>query len=223
MVQTTKLIYVITEQHGFHKAISLLKHVKTEILIVFLFLFLLSITTYKFSARADSLLASGTGFTLYFEDSALTFQHYSNVEFDCVTGIWNATNGTLSLYNDKGALSFIPVDNCTLNIGTDSDRELQVTASNTALSESEGNYTSTILSGARVTLSWRFLPWSMIDNYFMLGVGLTGIIMMIAGPTIFARTFVKHGLDTESVEWLGYAMLMMVMGFGFLVVWLWPG
>ena len=57
----------------------------------------------------------------------------------------------------------------------------------------------------------------------MLGVGITGIIMMIAGPTMFARTFIKHGLDPDTVEWLGYAMLMIVMGFGFLVVWLWPG
>jgi len=57
----------------------------------------------------------------------------------------------------------------------------------------------------------------------MLGVGLAGIAMLIVGPTWFARTFVKHGLDTESIEHLGYAMLFVVLGFGFVVVWLWPG
>jgi len=196
---------------------------KTKILIVFLFLTFITAFTLTMKVKANSLLASGSGFTLYFVDSALTFQQYSNVEFDCVSGTWNATNATLSVWIDKGTVSFIPVDNCTLNIGTIADRDFQVTSLRASLTKSEGNYTATILSGARVTISWRYLPWSLIDNYFMLGVGLTGIIMLIAGPTMFARTFIKHGLDEDSVEWIGYAMLMMVMGFGFLVVWLWSG
>lgn len=197
------------------------KHVKTEFLIVFLFL--IFITAFTVKVKSDVLLVSGSGFTLYFVDSALTFQAYSHIEFDCVSGTWNATNGTLTVRTESGSLSFIPVDNCTLNIGTNTDRDLQVTASRTILTESEGNYTAIILNGTRVLFSWRYLPWSMIDNYFMLGVGLTGIVMLIAGPTIFARTYVRHGLDENSVEWLGYGMLMVVMGFGFLVVWLWPG
>jgi len=191
-------------------------------LIVFLSLFLLTITIYKYSARADSLLASGTNFTFLFEDSALTLQAYSDIEFICTSGIWNATNGTLTVRTESGAISFIPVDNCTLDIGTVGDRDLSVECSGAALSKNEGNYTATILSGPRVTIRWRYLPWSLIDNYFMLGVGLFGIGMMIAGPVIFARTFIRHGLDPDSVEWLGYGMLMVIMGFGFLVVWLWP-
>ena len=201
----------------------MLKNVKTNILIVFLSLFLLSVTIYKFSARADSLLASGTGFNVYFEDSALIFPGYSNIEFDCASGVWNGTNGTLTVRTDSGAISFIPVDNCTLNIGMIADREFKVECSGATLTRTNGNYSVAILSGPRVTIRWRYLPWSLIDNYFMLGVGLTGIIMMIAGPTMFARTFIKHGLDPDTVEWLGYSMLMIVMGFGFLVVWLWPG
>jgi len=201
----------------------MVKHLKTKFILVFLFLIFITAFTVTVKVKADSLIASGSGFTLYFVDSALTFQQYSNVEFDCVSGVWNATNGTLTVRTDSGTLSFIPVDNCTLNIGTTADRELQVSSSEVSLVRTEGNYTATILSGARVTISWRYLPWSMIDNYFMLGVGLTGIIMLIAGPTMFARTFIKHGLDDVSVEWIGYAMLMMVMGFGFLVVWLWSG
>lgn len=196
---------------------------KAQILIVFLALFLVSITIYKFSARADSLLASGTGLTFFFEDSALIFPAYSNIEFECVSGVWNGTNGTLSVWINEGTLSFIPADNCTLDIGTVSDREFSVDCTGASLTRNNGNYTATILSGPRVTIRWRYLPWSLIDNYFMLGVGITGIIMMIAGPTMFARTYIKHGLDPDTAEWLGYAMLMIVMGFGFLVVWLWPG
>ena len=199
------------------------KNSETIILIVFLSLFLLSITIYKFQVKADSLLASGTGFNVYFEDSALTFQAYSDIEFDCVSGTWNGTNGTLTVRTDSGSMSFIPVDNCTLNIGTVADRDFSVECSGASLTKTDGNYSVAILSGPRVTIRWRYLPWSLIDNYFMLGVGLTGIVLMIAGPTLFARTFIRHGLDSDSVEWLGYAMLMVVMGFGFLVVWLWPG
>lgn len=201
----------------------MLKHVKTKIIIVFLFLFLLSMTIYKFQVKADHLIASGTDFTLYFEDSTLMFNAYSNIAFECVTGIWNATNGTLTLRTDTGSLSFIPVDNCVIDIGTVSDRAFKVGCTGATLTQSEGNYTTTISSGPRVTITWHYLPWSLIDNYFMLGVGLTGIIMLIAGPTMFARTFIKHGLDSDSVEWLGYAMLFVVLGFGFVVVWLWPG
>jgi len=199
------------------------KHVKTKILTVFLCLFLLGITTYKFQAKAQRTLAYGTDFNIYFAASTLTFQAYSDIDFECVTGVWNGTNSTLLLQTDSGTLSFIPVDNCTIDIGTVADREFLVQCSGASLTKSEGNYTATILSGPRVTITWRYLPWSLIDNYFMLGVGLTGIIMLIAGPTWFARTFVKHGLDTETIEHLGYAMLFVVLGFGFVVVWLWPG
>ena len=200
----------------------MLKHVKTKILIVFLFLFLVSIAIYTFRVKADSLLASGTNFNIYFTDSTLTFQALSNIEFECVTGVWNATNSTLTLRSESGSISFIPVDNCTLDIGTVSDRDFMVEVSGASSTETEGNYTATILSGPRVTITWRYLPWSMIDNYFMLGVGLTGIIMLIAGPTWAARTFIKHGLDPDTMEHIGYAMLFMILGFGFLVVWLWP-
>jgi len=193
------------------------------LLIVFLSLFLLGITIYKFQVKADSLLASGTDFNIYFEDSSLIFQADYTVSFDCITGVWNATNGTLTLRTESGSISFIPVDNCSLDIGTVADREFNVQCSGASLTKSNGNYSAVITSGPRVTITWRYLPWSLIDNYFMLGVGLTGIVMLITGPTWFARTFVKHGLDTETIEHLGYAMLFVVLGFGFVVVWLWPG
>lgn len=172
--------------------------------------------------NAQNLLAYGENFNIEIEDASLQFQGTYDIDFECVTGAWNATNGTLSVWLERGSISFIPVDNCTLDIGTIADREFQVECSGATLTKSEGNYTATISSGPRVTISWRFLPWSLIDNYFMFGVGLTGIIMLIAGPTWFARTFIKHGLDTETIEHLGYAMLLLVMGFGFVVVWLWP-
>lgn len=192
-------------------------------LIVFLSLTILLSYRIKTQAIIISTIISGSDFSLYFENSTLTFQTDYDIDFECVTGIWNATNGTLSVGRETGTISFIPVDNCTLDISTVADREFSVQCSGASLTRNEGNYTASILSGPRVTISWRFLAWSLIDNYFMLGVGLTGIIMLIAGPTLFARTFIKHGLDEYSVEWLGYAMLFVVMGFGFVVVWLWPG
>ena len=198
------------------------KYIKTGILIVFFAIFI-GTAFYKLKVYSDVFLVTGSDFDIYLANSTLNFQAAYDVSFTCLSGVWNGTNSTLILRLETGSISFIALDDCTLFISTIADRGFSVQASGLTLTQNNGNYSAVITSGPRVTISWRYLPWSAIDNYFMLGVGITGIVMLIAGPTWFARTFIKHGLDTETVEHLGYAMLFIIMGFGFMVVWLWPG
>lgn len=197
------------------------KTVRNSILIVFLFLAFILCLSLITKVKSDSLLVSGSNLSFHFANATASFQAYSYVEFECVSGEWNGTNANLTVRTHSGSLAFIPVDNCTLDIGTVSDRTMLVTASNATLIKINGNYSAAVLNGSRIVFTWRFLQWSLIDNYFMLGVGLTGIIMIVAAPTMLARTFIKTGLSDVTIEWIGYAMLMMIMGFGFLVVWLW--
>lgn len=198
-------------------------HVNRKILIAFLCLiFIIAINTkvealsrVVFSGTYDEIYAVVNGGFVFWGDHA--------VDFTVTSGILNGSAGDIEVRLDSGTIGFTAEDTCTILISSVSERDFLVECSGAALSRSNGNYTVSITSGLGIRISWRYLPWSLIDNYFMLGIGLTGIILLIAGPTMFARTFIKHGLDTETIEWFGYSMLMMIFGFGFVVVWLWPG
>jgi len=168
----------------------------------------------------------GTSHVLFENGGSLGFQIAINetVTLTITSGLLSSTTNALKLTRSDGYFHFTAINNTQIKITYEGVDQVFVSGD-----QNKGNRliysdtTITVLTGNNVQISWHFQPWSLIDNYFMLGVGLTGIIMLIAGPTMFARTFIKHGLDSDSIEWLGYSMLMVVMGFGFLVVWLWPG
>jgi len=167
------------------------------------------------SGSFDEIFADVNGGFVFWGD------HYVN--FSVVSGTWNGSDGQITVKSDSGTLVFTAQDNCSIEISVpETDRTFEVATSGATLTKSDGDYGVVITSGPKITITWRYLPWSMIDNYFMLGVGLTGILFMIAGPTWVAREFVKHGLTTEAIEKAGYAMLFLIMGFGFMVIWLWP-
>lgn len=174
---------------------------------------------------ANGVEPIGTRF-LFETGGSLGFQIDINrtVTLEVTSGVLNSTAHAFQLSNRDGYFRFTAINDTQITITYEGVDQVFVSGDqNKAQRMIDSDIGITVITGDNVRISWHFLPWSMIDNYFMLGVGLTGIIMLIAGPTIFARTFIKHGLDSESVEWLGYAMLFVVMGFGFLVVWLWPG
>jgi len=142
---------------------------------------------------------------------------------EITSGVLNSTVHSLKLSTPNGYFYFTAINDTQITIthqnidqvfvSGDQNKENRIIASGTSITVGAAN---------RIRISWHFLPWSVVDDYFMLGVGLVGIVMLVAGPTWFARTFVSHGLDTDTIEHLGYAMLMIIMGFGFVVVWLWP-
>jgi len=178
-------------------------------------------------AYATNNLVYGDGFHVLFESgSSLAFQHDINktVMLQIETGLLNSSENTVQVDSGGGYFYFTALNNTQITISYVGIDQVYVSGDQNSGNRLIGTDTSiTVEIGNNVRISWRYLPWSLIDNYFMLGVGLAGIIMLISGPTWFARTFVKHGLDTETIEHLGYGMLMMIMGFGFVVVWLWPG
>jgi hypothetical protein len=51
----------------------------------------------------------------------------------------------------------------------------------------------------------------------MLGIGLLGIIMICISPIFFIESFYSH----EYVEAFLYGTLLLVIGFVFLITWLW--
>ena len=176
---------------------------------------------------ATNYLVYGVNIRIYFlSNTALAFQNDvdETVSLEITSGLLNSTSNAIKVDTGGGYFHFTAINDTQITIthegidqvyvSGDQNNSNRMIASDTSITIDANNY---------VRISWRFLPWSLIDNYFMLGVGLTGIVMLIAGPTWFARTYIKHGLDTDTIEHLGYGMLMMIMGFGFVVVWLWPG
>lgn len=164
---------------------------------------------------------------VYFEStSSLGFQMDINktVILQITSGLLNSTTYSFNLNSGGGHFQFTAINDTQITISYEGLDQVSVSGDqNNAQRVISSDTSITVDTSNNVRISWRDLPFSVIDDYFMLGVGLTGIIMLIAGPTIFARTFIKHGLDSESIEWLGYGMLFVVLGFGFVVVWLWPG
>ena len=55
---------------------------------------------------------------------------------------------------------------------------------------------------------------TFIDKYFGLGLFIGGIIMMIYAPSWVAWKVKKSGVTPDTVERLGYAMLIFLVGFG---------
>ena len=57
-------------------------------------------------------------------------------------------------------------------------------------------------------------PLNYVDEYFGLGLFIGGIIMMIYAPSWVAWKVKKSGVTPDTVERLGYAMLIFLVGFG---------
>jgi len=150
-----------------------------------------------------------------------------NITVEVISGVLNCTTTNININAEQGSFTFTAANDAQLQINYTlvAPYKVSVRGDLDNTERSIGSTTTiTVETGNNVAIWWwPYVPFSMIDSYFMLGVGLTGIILMIAGPTIFARTFIKHGLDDHSIMWLGYAMLFVILGFGFTVVWLWPG
>lgn len=176
------------------------------------------------AAVSSTYLVYGTNITIYAEDSAvLNFKGVSSFITEVTSGLWNGTNCNLTITKAGGRMVFNAQNDSSLQVSTDALRQLQVTVIGAHLSLNRNTNIHSIswTSGNTVTISWGYATISIIDTYFMLGVGLAGIILIVAAPTWWALLFVKHGLDDDSMERLGYSMLLIILGFGFLVIWLW--
>ena len=90
--------------------------------------------------------------------------------------------------------------------------------------ECEGDTWGNGEKSAKLDIEWEeketFYPKPFVDRYTMLGIGLAGLILMAWCPTWIALKFRKKGLEVETVETFGYAMLLFFVGFGFFIIWI---
>ena len=64
------------------------------------------------------------------------------------------------------------------------------------------------------------VPFSVVDLYTWLGIGLGGIALMVWSPAWVAWKIKKKGIDVDTVERIGFALVIFVMGFGLFISWL---
>jgi hypothetical protein len=65
------------------------------------------------------------------------------------------------------------------------------------------------------------IEWSLIGMYTTLGIGLSGVFLMCFAPSWVAWKIKKKGVDTDTIERFGYALLLFLVGFGLFIMWLW--
>ncbi|MBA7492009.1 hypothetical protein ES702_02558 [subsurface metagenome] len=75
----------------------------------------------------------------------------------------------------------------------------------------------TIYGNGTLTLNLYKLP-DMMNLYTWIAMLLAALFLMIWSPSWFAWKIKKVGVTTESIERLGYAMLLFLVGFGLLVM-----
>jgi len=67
---------------------------------------------------------------------------------------------------------------------------------------------------------YKFLD-SWLDLYFMFGVGMVGLFMMVFAPTWVAFGLRRNVFQPDKIERIGKAVLIFIIGFGLFISWLW--
>lgn len=64
------------------------------------------------------------------------------------------------------------------------------------------------------------IPPNWLDLYFMFGVGIAGLILMIFAPTWVGFGLRRKSFDPDKVERIGIAFLLFCIGYGLFISWL---
>jgi hypothetical protein len=62
-----------------------------------------------------------------------------------------------------------------------------------------------------------FSSGEMMDIPVMMGIGLFGLVMLTAAPVFI----IEKLKENEGSSALGYGFIMLLLGFAFIVAWLW--
>lgn len=177
-------------------------------------------------SKASSILFASTvdNFNVVFLDNTKLAFHGDNTLFINVTdGLLNGTSGSLTLWNNRGSFSFTATDNSTVEVSSpDAEEGFDISISGATSSElGDFSYQITIQTGNNVKIVWLYRLESYADKYTVLGIGIAGLALMICSPTWVALEFRRKGFDADSMEKLGYGLLLFVVGWGLLITWLW--
>jgi len=192
-------------------------------LIVFLSLTIL--VSSRSRTEAYTTVISGSGFSIEIADS-IGFTTEYTLDIEVISGFWNGTNGTITATTRRGVLAFESTNATTLELSSvDSEHGFRLDTEGVESSSSLGNstYRTVIATANHIVLVWSWNQPSFIDLWFMFGVGMTGIAMMILGPFYLAKGVVKNAYSSDTAQRLGWAALLFIIGFGLVVCWLWPG
>ena len=176
--------------------------------------------------NSNVVTVSASDTNILFETSGnLAFQHDYTLNMEVISGVLNGTNGTIQLTGRSGTLTFISSNDSTIQVSSsDAPNGFRYTTEGVSSTTQidEYVYQSSIISGNNIFIHWSWNQYSFVDEYFMLGVGMFGITLMVFAPTWTAFQVVKKAYDFETVKRLGYSLFLFIIGFGLFITWLWP-
>ena len=159
-------------------------------------------------------------FYLYLEDTNDINQDSStllNVDQKYyLTIIRNNAIFTCFIYSDSSRSNL--VDTISITVGASDNIQFNYIMT-TACPDSGTSYNDQS-DGYVENLNIEIPPEPFVDRYTMVGIGLAGLILMAWCPTWIALKFRKKGLEVETIETMGYAMLLFFVGFGFFIIWI---
>lgn len=187
-------------------------------------LVLLSILTCSCMHAYSTLHAciSGSDFALCFRElEVFSIQgDAGTIDFLVDEGLFNASLCSTLVYRDSGQLSLYAENNSMLEVSCpDADMDLVISGADYSNPENS-LWLVNVTSGNTVSFRWHWRLVSWLDLYFMFGVGMSGLFLMVFAPSWVAYGFRKNAFDPNKIERVGYAILLFCIGFGLFLSWL---
>ena len=185
------------------------------LLILFLFSFLLV------GIGISKANVSSTAFTFILEDGGgIDFINTDDVNLTLTvsSGTLNSTNSYLTMDRDSGTLTFNSSKNVVLNLYFNGC--IATVSVNDVRQSSDYGASITANSNDKVVVSWRWQMADWIGDWFIPGMGLGGIIMMLFGGFWTARQIRTLSSEANILN-LGWGMMIMFVGMALAIGWLW--
>jgi len=173
---------------------------------------------------SSSVFIRGSNFGLnFYEGQSLALCGNYPLFFEVKSGYWNGSSGGLTVYADRGRMSFFAENDTVLEVSSpDAPSGIDLGVSGASYTQPEKFvWLVTITSNNTVTFTWNWRLPSWLDLYFMFGVGMSGLIMMVFAPSWVAMGVRRNAFQVDNMERIGYAILIFCVGFGLFMCWLW--
>jgi hypothetical protein len=181
--------------------------------------------------QAPEVWVSGSNFNIKLNAlDAIQFQHEDNKLFkiEVLTGTLNGTDCTLGVTETYGTLTFHSQTNCSFELTQNHD-ELMMRIECTGFPLSPivmgHSWNGTFSTGQTVYMLWSWNELMIHEQYwnFLLGIAGAGLIMF--GVTFMSWSIKKYRfgfMDSDKTYALPVGIISLLIGFGLVVMWLWP-
>jgi hypothetical protein len=149
----------------------------------------------------------------------LSYPYYLNVSN--TGGNFSGSGFTVYGSDRYGLLTYTALadHNFTLNFDPTTDRPRVVLEGFSASVVDLWEYTGEVNTNDLVLIRWEGFRPGVIDLYFILGIGISGISMIIAG-LVFMALLITGGFKGDNLNYLAISFVLVILGFGLTVVWL---